>query len=359
MAELTLTPDQYLELEKIAIGAFAPLSGFMTEDECVSVVDRMRLPDGSPFPLPVVLDITREQAAQVQGADRVTLRFGGETVGDIIPESVYSCEKDVVAEQVFGTRDPAHPGVARWLRMGEVFLGGPVRLSRRIHFEFSDDELTPEQTRREFAQRGWRTIVGFQTRNVPHRAHEYLQRLALEQADGLFIQPVVGFKKRGDYTPAAILAGYRTLIEQFLPRDRVLLGVLSTAMRYAGPREALFHAIIRRNYGCTHFIVGRDHAGIGNYYRPYDAHALLRRFEAELGIRILYCHGPFACAICRGIVTERSCPHLVTAPHAIRQISGTLIRRMLLNGGVSDAELIRPEVVASLSKLPVFIEEDP
>ena len=358
MTALAINQRQYLELEKIAFGALAPLAGFMTEEEFRAVVDRMRLPEGAPFPLPVVLDVTREQAETVGRARRVALLFEGQEVGEVEPTSVYTCDKGAVAEKVYGTRDQAHPGVELFSRMGECFVGGPVRLARRAHFEFSKYELTPTETRAYFQERGWRTIVGFQTRNVPHRAHEYLQRLALEQADGLFIQPLVGTKKRGDYTPEAILAGYRALIAGFLPADRVLLGILSTAMRYAGPREAVFHAIIRRNYGCTHFIVGRDHAGVGDYYGKYDAHALALELEPELGIRVLRFHGPYHCGECGGVVTERTCPHQVTAPHAVREISGTLVRRLLSNGGASLPELMRPEVVSAVSGLRLFIEED-
>ena len=350
MTAIPLNRRQYLELEKIAFGAFAPLAGFMAEEEFVAVVDRMRLP--------VVLDVTREQAAAIRAAGRVAFLFEGQEVGELFPTSVYTCDKGDVAQKVFGTREQAHPGVALFLRMGDFFVGGAVRLTRRVYFEFSKYELTPAETRAYFAERGWQTIVGFQTRNVPHRAHEYLQRLALEQADGLFVQPLVGTKKRGDYTPEAILAGYRALVDGFLPSDRVLLGILSTSMRYAGPREALFHAIIRRNYGCTHFIVGRDHAGVGSYYGKYDAHRLTREFEPELGICILRFHGPYHCARCGGIVTERTCPHQATAPEAVREISGTLVRSILSNGGVSLPELMRPEIVAAVAGVPLFIEED-
>jgi sulfate adenylyltransferase len=241
--------------------------------------------------------------------------------------------------------------------MGDFFIGGPVRVTRRVFFDFSHYELTPQETRAYFANQGWRTIVGFQTRNVPHRAHEYLQRLALEQADGLFIQPLVGRKQRGDFHPLAILSAYRTLIDNFLPAGRVLLGILSTAMRYAGPREALFHAIIRRNYGCTHFIIGRDHAGVGDYYGKYEAHRLAEQFDGELGIEVLRFAGPFYWTRCDGIVTERTCCHL-TEPDYTRQISGTDVRAMLSQGGMITNEIMRPEVVASLARLPLFIDED-
>jgi sulfate adenylyltransferase len=209
-----------------------------------------------------------------------------------------------------------------------------------------------------FAERGWKTIVGFQTRNVPHRAHEYLQRTALEQVDGLFIQPLVGRKKAGDYTPQSIMAGYRKLIADFYPRDRVVLGILSTSMRYAGPREAVFHALIRRNHGCTHFIVGRDHAGVGDYYGKYAAHELIGRFDGELGIAVMRLHGPFHCRVCDGIVTEHTCAHYRTRPAAITEISGTEIRRILNSGLTPERHIIRPEIVDAVKNVPLFVTGD-
>lgn len=359
MVQVLMNRRQYLELEKIAIGAFRPLSGFMNEDEFMSVVESMRLPNGALFSIPVVLDLTSEQTKGISVGTLLKLIFENVEVGELCVKSVYRCDKLAVTKKVFGTSDARHPGVAHYLRMGEVLIGGPVRLVQRVHFEFSEYELTPDETRAYFAGKGWRTVVGFQTRNVPHRAHEYLLRLALEQSDGLFIQPLVGWRKRGDYNPLAILAAYRTLVDRFLPKERVLLGVLSTEMRYAGPREALFHAMIRRNYGCTHFIIGRDHAGVGDYYGKYDAHELAGRLDGELGIQILRFHGPFYCRLCGGIVTERSCSHLETAPEATHQISGTDVRTLLSQGKGSIPEFImRREILESLSGLSLFIEED-
>lgn len=358
MEKILINRRQYLELEKIAFGSFAPLCGFMDQAEFHSVVEEMRLPNGAVFPLPVVLDVTDDQAKIARSAGRLSLVFEGNSVGEITPTSVYTCDKEAVSAKVFGTRDTRHPGVAHFLRMGRFLIGGPVRLIQRMFFEFSQYEFTPEETRSHFASRGWRTIVGFQTRNVPHRAHEYLLRLALEQADGLFIQPLVGRKKRGDFHPLAILSGYQTLINDFLPTNRVFLGILSTTMRYAGPREALFHAIIRRNYGCTHFIIGRDHAGVGDYYEKYEAQQLAQNFDGELGIQILRLSGPFYCQRCDGIVTERTCPHVVSAPEQIQEISGTEVRAMLSEGGRVASEIMRPEVAASLAGLSLFIDED-
>ena len=355
-AQLHIKLRQYLELENIALGCFSPLTGFMSENQFIAVTENMRLPDGELFPLPVILDITREEASTMASAGRIALLFGDQEVGEMVPSGVYTCNKEAVAEQVYGTLDILHPGVAQWLSMGEFFVGGTVRLTQRVPLEFSRYNLAPKETRDYFAAQGWRTIVGFQTRNVPHRAHEYLLRLALEQGDGLFIQPLVGLKKHGDFTPEAILTAYQTLIDEFLPRKRILLGVLSTTMRYAGPREALMHALIRRNYGCTHFIVGRDHAGVGNYYGKYDARDLASRFESELGINILSYAGPFHCSACDGIVTENTCPHESSLPQATRQISGTEIRSMLSESGIVDTSMMRSEIVDSLRQVPMFID---
>lgn len=355
MSVLEIHRFQYLELEKIAFGAFAPLTGFMNEDEFHSTVERMRLPSGDVFPIPVVLDVTADQAKAFRGVPSVTLVFEGNEVGEIFPESIYRYDREDVARKVFGVSENAHPGVANLFGLGEFFIGGPVKLNQRVELDISKWEFTPDETKQEIKRRGWSTVAGFQTRNVPHRAHEYLQRIALEHVDGLFIQPLVGWKRAGDYTPQAIITGYQALIDGFYPSRNVMLGILSTAMRYAGPREAVFHAIIRRNYGCTHFVVGRDHAGVGDYYGKYEAHDLTRRFDGELGIEIMRLHGPFHCRRCDGIVTEQTCGHVDTSPDMTRQISGTDMRAILVEGVKPDPDLMRPEIVASLKNILLFV----
>lgn len=356
MTELTLNRGQYLEFEKLCLGVFLPLRGFMNADEFQSAVNSMRLPTGEPFPLPVCLDIDAATAARLRGSALITLVFGGIEVGTLELEDIFTCDKNQVAQKIFGTADLAHPGAKFLFEGGDYFAGGKVNLKQRVRLDVSTHELTPLETRAEFARRGWKKIVGFQTRNVPHRAHEYLQRIALEISDGIFIQPLIGRKKSGDYAPEAIITGYKTLIEQFLPADRVVFGVLTANMRYAGPREAVFHAIIRRNYGCTHFIVGRDHAGVGNYYGRYEAHDLIQSFGEELGIIPLCLAGPYYCALCDGIVTERTCQHASSAPNLVKEISGTDIRQILVSGREPDPRLLRPEVLASLTGIQLFIE---
>ncbi len=356
MKELILNKNQYLELEKLALGVFEPLKGFMGEKEVHSVMETMRLPDGAPFPLPILLDIDSDMQDIAKKSDRLNLYFEGELVGEILPTDVFHLNKGKVALKVFGTDSTDHPGVNHLNEMGNVFIGGPVKLFHRVTSNYSDHELTPNETKAFFKQKGWKTIVGFQTRNVPHRAHEFLQRTALEQVDGLFIQPLVGQKKVGDFTTEAVLSGYKTLIREFFRNDNVLLGVLSTSMRYAGPREAIFHAIVRRNFGCTHFIIGRDHAGVGNYYGKYEAHELSRRFEGELGIEIMRLHGPYYCRKCGSIVTEKTCPHLKTSPESTHQINGTDIRKILTHQSALDPKLMRPEIVDSLADLKIFVD---
>lgn len=354
MPSINLDRDQYLELEKIGLGAFAPLTGFMDEREFTSVVDNLRLPDGAVFPLPVILDIDDQCTQSIRDTEVVDLVFEGSPVGRLWPSDFYSCDRRHVARKVFGTEDPAHPGVRHFYELKPVFVGGRIELLMRASFDISAYELTPTDTRRIFRELGWKRVVGFQTRNVPHRAHEYLLRVAMEHADGVFVQPLVGRKRTGDYLPDAIMRGYHALIGNYLPSQRVVLGILSTLMRYAGPREAVFHAIIRRNYGCTHFIVGRDHAGVGDWYGLYEAHELTRRFDGELGIDIMRLKGPYHCDKCDCITTENSCAHWGT--DYVEQISGTYMRRILSTGTHPDPHLMRQEVVDAIKGINCFIE---
>lgn len=358
MSELQLNRHQYLELEKLGLNAFLPLRGFMNEDEVRAVADDMRLPSGDVYPIPVILDLSLEDAKRLKGAPRVSLVFEGVEVGELSPESFFQLDKADLSRKVYRTDDKDHPGVAHLMTQGEFFVGGPIVLKQRVELDISNYEMTPAQTKAKFAELGWTSVIGFQTRNVPHRAHEYLHRVGLETSDGLFIQPLVGRKKKGDYTPEAVMRGYQALVEGFFPSNRVVLGILSTAMRYAGPREAVFHAIIRRNYGCTRFIVGRDHAGVGTYYGKYDAHELTRRFDGELGIEVVRLHGPYYCRRCDGIVTEQTCPHGQTEPSAVREISGTDMRALLVDGKAPEPHIMRPEIVTSLQGIPLFVEEN-
>jgi len=356
---VTLDLDQYLELEKIALGAFAPLSGFMGEEEFWSCARSGRLRDGSVFPIPILLDMSAEDRARIRGKAAVDLFFRGVPVGRLHPTGVFRPDRPAAARLIFGTDDARHPGVSHFYGLAEYFVGGTVELRERVALEFSAYEKTPAETRAYFATMGWRTVVGFQTRNAPHRAHEYLQKAALELCDGLLIQPLVGRKKPGDFNPAAILTGYEALIRNYYPAERAVLTVLSTVMRYAGPREAVFHAIVRRNYGCTHFIVGRDHAGVDGFYDKYAAHRYSESFGPdELGITILRMRGPYLCLKCESITTDKTCPHGDADPTYSFPISGTAIRKMLEEAAEIDTRVIRAEVVEAIRRLPrPFITE--
>ena len=356
LCRILLDRNQYLEVEKIALGAFQPLDGFMTEEQFYSVVESMRLPDGSVFSIPIVLDISREDARRLEGCPSVALIYRGETIGELIPESYFECNKQDLARKIYGTDDPRHPGVSTFFQEKDIFVGGKVLLNKRADLDISEFELTPEQTKKIFRERGWQTVASFHTRNVPHRAHEFLQRIALDFCDGLFIQPLLGKKRTGDFTPCAIMAGYRALGSEFYPQDRVVLGSLTTMGRYAGPREAVFHALVRRNYGATHIVIGRDHAGVDDWYNRYDSQKLCCSLEADLGIKILALQCPHYCKNCDGIVTEKTCPHAETAPEAVMEVSGTIVRDYIRRGEAVPDYLVRSQVIGALEGLETFVD---
>jgi len=352
--EVSLRPDQSVEAQRIIDGSLAPLDGFMTEKQCASVVESLRLPNGALIGVPVFLDVAEDIANACRSTDTVRLMEGNEEIALLDVSSVFRLDKVSIAEHVFATHDPRHAGVARLDRLGEWAIGGRLRPPVG---GASEDPQGPVAVRRQFELRGWRTRAGFQTRNIPHRAHELLHWQALDACDGLLIHPLIGARKAGDFTPEAVMAAYRTLVARHLPTERVLLSPIRLTMRYAGPREAVFHAIIRRNFGCTHFVVGRDHAGVGSFYAPYDAHALLRSVEADLGIDILYMRGPAYCSVCARIVTDVTCDHFATQPDAIEEVSGTWLRTSIIDGRAVPDRLVRADVLASLDGIQSFLSE--
>ncbi len=343
-----LNPFETSDLEMLAIGAFSPLEGFMMQADYASVLRDMRLANGLPWTLPITLAVSSEQARSLRSHARVALTDSkGEHLAFMQVEDVFSYDRETEAREVFRTTDTAHPGVEYLLSRGEWLVGGPVEVFRRPNsHEFHQYRLDPADTRRIFGERGWKTIVGFQTRNPVHRAHEYIQKTALEIVDGLLLHPIAGETKSDDVSLAVRLRCYEVLLEHYYPRDRVLLALNPASMRYAGPREAIFHALLRRNFGCTHFIVGRDHAGVGKYYGPYDAQKIFDEFKpAELGITPLFFENSFYCRKCAGMATPKTCGHDTTERVIL---SGTQVRTILRDGGQLPAEFTRPEVAEIL-----------
>ena len=344
---LRLTARALSDLELIGIGALSPLEGFMTSDVYKAVVKNMRLSGGLAWSLPVTLSATKEEAgAFAEGAKVALADQAGALLAVMDLQEKFSYDKKAEAEQVYKTADDAHPGVAAMYAQGDVLLGGPVTVFKRPPADFQDRRLTPAETRAAFAERDWKTVVGFQTRNPVHRAHEYLLKCAMEMVDGLLLHPLVGETKAGDIPADVRMKCYEVLLEGYFPSDRVLLSVLPAAMRYAGPREAIFHAMVRKNYGCSHFIVGRDHAGVGDYYGTYDAQQIFLEFtQDELGMTPLFFEHSFFCRQCDGMASAKTCPH--DADQRVF-LSGTKVRDMLAAGEAPPPEFSRPEVAKVL-----------
>ena len=348
LKKIPLSQREISDIEMIAIGALSPLEGFMCKDDYHSVIDTMRLTNGLPWSIPITLSVKQEVADALALKDEVTLvDEKGNPLALMTVEDIYSHDKEKEAIEVYKTDSAEHPGVKYVYDSGPVLLGGKIALFQRPrHQDFLQYRLDPVDTRKVFQEKGWKRVVGFQTRNPIHRAHEYIQKSALEIVDGLMVHPLVGATK-GDDIPAEVrMRCYEALFENYYPKDRTMLAVFPAAMRYAGPREAIFHAIARKNYWCTHFIVGRDHAGVGNYYGTFDAHYIFDEFEdGELGITPMFFDHTFYCKRCTSMASYKTCPH-DSGEHVA--LSGTKVREMLRSGVTPPPEFSRPEVAKIL-----------
>jgi len=347
--KLRVSRRELADLEMLAVGALSPLRGFQRENDYRSILESMHLTNGLPWTIPVTLSLGDEELKRIGRAEAVALLgpTGEHPLAVLEVEEVYKRDRETESVAVFATTDLEHPGVRALHDAGDWVVAGPVRVLRLPHHDtFGGYRLTPKQTRLAFRERDWKRVVGFQTRNPVHRAHEYIQKCALEIVDGLLLHPLMGATKSDDVPAEVRMRCYEVLFENYYPKDRAMVSVFPAAMRYAGPKEAIWHAICRKNYGCTHFIVGRDHAGVGNYYGTYDAQKIFENFDPdELGIMPLFFEHSFFCLRCEGMASDKTCPHDAESRVIL---SGTKVREMLRGGEKPPQEFSRPEVAEIL-----------
>ncbi|PSL42951.1 sulfate adenylyltransferase [Salsuginibacillus halophilus] len=346
---LTVSDWTLSDLELIGNGGFSPLTGFLKEADYHNVIHQNRLADGTLWTIPITLSVDQADADRFPTGESISL-YGsdGHPYAILLVEEKYTYDKTEEALRIYGTNDIEHAGVAKLYEQGDIYLGGPILLlNRPDHSQFSDYYKDPAETRALFDELGWNTIVGFQTRNPVHRAHEYIQKSALEVVDGLLLNPLVGETKSDDVSAEIRMESYEVILNNYYPHNRTRLVIYPAAMRYGGPKEAVLHAIVRKNYGCTHFIVGRDHAGVGDYYGTYEAQDYALQFESELGIQIFAFEHAFYCTVCENMASAKTCPH--DASNHVH-LSGTKVREMLRNGEKPPKEFTRPEVAEVLIK---------
>lgn len=345
MFTISVSGDLRNDIENIADGVFSPLEGFVGEQDFHSIIKTGRLRNGLAWTVPIVLDVDEQTAVKMKDAGEVALATGSDRFAILHVEETYSFDKLACAKAIYQTDDTKHPGVDKMVKMKDRLVGGKIDVVKRIEQSpLRKYRMTPAETRAEILRKGWKSVVGFQTRNVPHVAHEMLQKAALNLYDGLFVNPLIGKKKQGDFKDEVILAAYVALIDNYYPKDRTMFVTLHTEMRYAGPKEAIHHAIMRKNFGCSNFIVGRDHAGVGSYYHPFAAHEIFKNYT-DLGIEPVFFPAFYYCKKCLSYANERNCPH---GQEFREELSGTKMRNMVSSGEIPAEHLMRPEVAKTI-----------
>lgn len=346
LPHLEIDDETVIDVQNIATGVYSPLQGFLTRDDYQEVLHRSRLASGHAWTLPIVLDVDEKASGRFARQDTVVLMNRGRAIASLTVEDIYGWDAEEYARSVYGTLDDKHPGVAKLKRMGPRLVGGSIHFLSAPISQYPAFYLTPRETRVLFRELNWDTVVGFQTRNVPHLGHEYVQKSAQSIVDGLFINPVIGKKKAGDFRDDVILDSYKALVDHYFVKERTALAILQFEMRYAGPKEAIFHAIVRKNFGCSHFIIGRDHAGVGSYYHPFAAQKIFDQFP-DLGIIPVFFMSFFFCQRCDSIANDKTCPH-PASDHV--DFAGKIIREKLVSGQIPPERMMRRECAEQILK---------